>query len=241
MHATQFALLVLLTTSTHTVEVRVDTTNAPDAMPFVAETEVLVKEWYPKIHEILSGPDAPPAYREIQLIFQREHRKHWAAWVDQNRLFVSEDSLRNRVDSYGGMIAHEIAHLAQNYNYDYKDATWVVEGTADYIRHKYFERDIRPKLQVKSDGRLWGYGAAEPYNTHLQDREVDLRKRGYRHSYTIASAFLFWLEEEKDPAIIRILHRALATRTYSPKVFEQHCGAKLDVLWTEFIAQSQRP
>ena len=202
-----------------------------------------MKEWYPKIHEILYGANVPLDHAEIRVVFQQEHPQGWGAWVDENVLTIPASSLRNRVDSYDGMIVHEITHLAQQ-RYEsrqHADVPWIAEGIADYIRHKYFEKDIKPALQIDANGRLVGYREGEPFLYALQVDKVDLREKGYERRYTVASTFLYWLEQKKDPRIVPRLHKSFIDKTYTPKLFKQHCGAEVDALWSEFIAQSQRP
>jgi hypothetical protein len=122
-------------------------------------------------------------------------------------------------------LIHELTHVNQQYK-NYPE--WLNEGMADYVRHKYFERDIEAKLLP-----LDGY--------HFDGKQMDqakFRKEGYLLGYIIAAPFLFWLEERKDPGLIIALNHALRDGRYSPAIFQQRCGASLDALWSEFIAQS---
>ena len=65
---------------------------------------------------------------------------------------------------YLGMVIHELTHVNQNYKAGSENAEWVSEGIADYIRHKYFEGDIQPKLRLDSSGLLTGYSLREPFS-----------------------------------------------------------------------------
>ena len=65
-----------------------------------------------------------------------------------------------------------------------------------------------------------------------------LRNRGYRQGYDVVARFLLWLELQKDKDIVRKLNVVLEQRRYSAKVFKQNCGAPLDKLWQEFMAQA---
>ena len=95
---------------------------------------------------------------------------------------------------------------------------WLVEGIADYVRYKYYEKELRLVLDEKS--------------------LLKLRKRGYRQGYGVVARFLLWLEMRKDKDIVRKLNVILEQRRYSAKVFKQICGAPLDKLWQEFMAQA---
>ena len=87
----------------------------------------------------------------------------------------------------------------------------VTEGIADYIRHKHFEKDIE-KLRPDPD------------------------KSSYKQAYTIAAAFIFWLEAHKDKDIVRKLNAASRDGSYKREMFPQLCGADVDALWKEFAA-----
>ncbi len=101
---------------------------------------------------------------------------------------------------------------------------------ADYIRHKYFERDIQPRLLP-----IDGY--------HFDGKQMDqvkFRKEGYLVGYTIAAPFLFWLEVRKSSGLIITLNHAWRDGRYSPAIFTERCGAALDALWSEFISQAEQ-
>jgi hypothetical protein len=56
---------------------------------------------------------------------------------------------------YRAMLIHELVHVSQNYSGLTKSGNrWVGEGIADYVRHRYFEKDLLPKLEWDSDGTL---------------------------------------------------------------------------------------
>ena len=141
------------------------------------------------------------------------------------RIHVNFSYLERVKYPYSATLIHELTHVNQQYK-NYPE--WLNEGMADYVRHKYFERDIEAKLLP-----LDGY--------HFDGKQMDqakFRKEGYLLGYTIAAPFLFWLEERKDPGLIIALNHALRDGRYSPAIFQQRCGSSLDALWSEFIAQS---
>ena len=236
----QVVLMTLLLARAQELSVRTDISKAPSAEPFVRETEALVKEWYPRVDAILYGLGHALTYPEVRIIWLPKQQANWAAWVDDGNLFIPVTSLHNRADSYGGMIVHEIAHIAQNYNDTPKISHWIVEGIADYIRHKHFEKDIQTTFRLTQEGRLTGYTESEPFFFMLQQGKIDLRDKGYERRYTVASTFLYWLEQTKNPTIVVKLHKAIANHRYSPEQFKEYCAADLDDLWTQFIAACLR-
>jgi hypothetical protein len=140
---------------------------------------------------------------------------------------------RNRADSFEGMVIYELTHVVQNYP---KNGEWLGEGIADYTRHKYYEKDIAGKLNVGEGGVLRGYTEASSYFFGLQSAKVNLDDEGYTIGYTVTGEFLYWLERQKDPEIVRKLNAALREGRYSPELFERSCGAPLDELWAQFMA-----
>ena len=139
------------------------------------------------------------------------------------------------------MMIHELTHINQHYGaYLHPTAvSWLVEGIADYVRHKYFEKDLEPKLRLDQNGYLKGYSSEYAAEYDLEKTKARLDNKGYLKGYTVAAAFLFWLEEHKDRDIIRRLDRALDEGWYSDDLFQQFCDAPLDTLWHEFMVQSR--
>jgi len=211
------------------LQVRTDVSRTPDAAAFAEQAKSLCEEWYPKINTILYGADHPLPFAEVEIIFapKTQFPKGVPAFTNGNRIYVWSDYIKNlRPDDYRAMMIHELTHVNQHYGAFASSASWVNEGIADYVRHKYFEKDIEPKLRLDGAGYLKGSSAK-------------LDQKGYLLSYTVASAFLFWLEERKDENFIRTLNAALSKGEYSEELFPKHCGASLDALWQEFLAQSR--
>jgi hypothetical protein len=210
-------------------QVRVDVSKVPNAAPYVQPVKALCEEWYPKINAILFGNAYPLPFKEVQVIFEPKLQKgvgsesiEAGGFADENTIRVNFPYLAHMSDDYRAMLIHELTHVNQNYK-ESPGTGWLLEGIADYVRHKYFERDIEPKLR-----ELDGYPVDQ----------VKLRKQGYRFGYTFASPFLFWLEIRKDKDLLIRLNKALREGSYSPDLFQQYCGAPLDELWREFISQS---
>jgi hypothetical protein len=219
-------------------KVRVDASQAPNARPYVELTKELVTEWYPRINAILFGKDYPLALKEVQVIFEPKSyavfgpdRVEVPAHEEEDiprsigRIHVNFSYLERVKYPYPATLIHELTHVNQQYK-NYPD--WLNEGMADYVRHAHFERDIEAKLLPLDGYRFDG----------KQMDQAKFRKEGYLLGYTIAAPFLFWLEQRKDPGLIIALNHALRDGRYSPDIFQQRCGASLDALWSEFIAQS---
>jgi hypothetical protein len=85
-------------------------------------------------------------------------------------------------DDFRAMLIHELTHVVQHYPHGQADAGWLVEGIADYIRHKYFEKDIQPTLRLDAQGVLYGYAATEPFFHGLQENHTSLADKGYLKS-----------------------------------------------------------
>jgi hypothetical protein len=219
------------------VRVLLDVSYAPDAGDFALKTSPLVLEWYARINDILYGPDRPLPFNVVIVSFQ--HGLNYPAFTTGNVIHVLADMLRNRHDSYEGMVIHELTHVVQHYPNTTDDNRWVVEGIADYVRHEAYEKDIKPTMHLDAQAHAYGYGDNEPFFHSLQTTGADLQDKGYLKSYTVASSFLFWLETRKDKEIVRHLNLALAQGQYSPDLFRQFCGQPLDELWAAYVKDSE--
>jgi hypothetical protein len=231
------------------VRVFVDVSATPNAQPFVGPVKTLFEEWYPKINDALFGKGATPPFKEVRVIFEPKveldmgtGKEEWvAAYTQGNIVHVNFAVLGVMTDDYRAMLIHELVHVSQNYGGVTTANRWLVEGIADYVRHKYFERDLVPKLEWDSDGTLKGLGAGT-FAGKGMDADSDLErakleKQGYLSGYTIAAPFLYWLEIHKDQKIVMTLTQDIRESRYSADVFQQRCGASVDQLWQEFLLQ----
>jgi len=218
--------------------VHVDVSQVPGAKPYVKPTRELITEWYPKINAILFGRGIELPLKTVIVIFEptsyagsganhSEIPAHEEEDLTKSvgRIHVDFSYLERAKYPYLATLIHELTHVNEQYK---NPPEWLNEGIADYIRHKYFEHDIEPKLPSIED---YGIGAKD------MDR---FRKEGYLAGYTIAGNFLFWLELRKDSGVIIALSRALRDGAYSPDIFMKRCGAPLNELWREFISATQQ-
>lgn len=215
-------------------EVKVD-----DAKEFVEPIRDLCDAWYPKISAALFGPDFPLPFQEVKIVFDpkivTQNEVEIPAYADKNVIHVNSPYVvrvhKDLPNDYKGMMAHELTHIVQHYG-DGTGPGWLVEGIADYVRHKYYEKDIEARLHLDANGQLTGL--------ELERNKGEFEKNGYLAGYTVTGAFLYWLETSKDKTIVTVLNRALHDHKYAPALFEEHCGAPLDTLWQSFVEQSKR-
>lgn len=187
-------------------KVEIDFSKAPACETFAIKAKEIVEEWYPKVTEILFDKAHPLTVPTVRIIFEP---MDGVAKTTNEGIYISEDWVTKKAPKDYGMVVHEMTHIVQDYKR--KGESWLTEGIADYIRHKYFEKDIE-KLQ----------------------RQVIPDQSSYKQAYTIAAAFLFWLEENKDKDIVHKLNTASNDGTYKRELFTQYCGADVDTLWKEF-------
>ena len=125
-----------------------------------------------------------------------------------NRIVIASAWLHDHPDDFG-MVVHELTHLIQRYpSYE---ASWLVEGIADYVRFWVFEPD-----------------APRPVVNPSQNKYTD----GYR----VTAAFLARIVETHGVGVITGLNRALREGTYDASVFEELTGKGLDPLWAEYLS-----
>lgn len=109
------------------------------------------------------------------------------------------------------MLSHEMTHAIQDYPAAPRDAGWLVEGIADYVRSWHYEPELdRPRL--------------DPAKAHYGD------------GYGTSAAFLAWLVARHDRRTVLSLDAALRASKYQPELFETITGAELDELWLRFKA-----
>jgi len=118
------------------VKLVLDYSKAPEAKPWAEKSAALVKEWYPKVAEMLASEGFSPP-REMKLVFQPGGG---VASTTGDTIHVSADWIKKHPDDFG-LVIHEMTHVIQHY--PNPDPSWVTEGIADYVRWFNFEPEGR--------------------------------------------------------------------------------------------------
>jgi uncharacterized protein YjaZ len=177
----------------------------------------------------------PLPFDEVKVVFEIPAK--YDGWSVDNVIRISSEWLKKNPHhlDYRAVIIHELTHVVQQYKLA---IPWLVEGIADYVTYTYFTKDNEPRLHLDKDGYSFGYSDSIPYLFGMQQAKMKPGPEGYKNGYTVTSAFLLWLEVEKDKNIVRELTAALSKGTYTEEQFKQCCGASLNALWLEFLAES---
>jgi Peptidase of plants and bacteria len=193
--------------ATERVQVTVDTSQAPEAAAFAAEAKKLIIKWHPIIAEALKSPGFVPPAR-VTLVMKPGIKP--PAYTSGSRITVNADYIKRHPDDYG-MVAHELTHVIQRYPRGNKEAGWLVEGIADYVRFYLYE----PQTKL---------------------RPPNPAKAKYQDGYRTAAQFLAWIERNRSPEIIRKLNTVLRQGRYTSAAFKTYTGKSLDDLWDEFVS-----
>lgn len=224
----------------------------PEVASYASVIRADCEEWYPKIASLLFGALDRGDPAEVRLVFKEQPESGYATMNTKSRVWTmhlsSTEAKTPAALDYRAVAIHELTHVVQNHAPVPGSLVWLSEGIADYVTYTYFTKTNAPRLQLDKQGFFTGYTETQPYLFGLQKKRVrpdgEYRPRrvrpgkGYRHGYTVAAAFLLWLETRKSKDIVQKLSVALFERRFRMELFERHCGAKLDTLWREFLAES---
>jgi hypothetical protein len=130
------------------------------------------------------------------------------AYTSGGAITGSVEYFKRHRDDFGAMV-HETVHVVQNYRLP-GNPGWLVEGIADYVRFFKYEPG---KL-----GRL------------------DPKRARYDGSYRVTAAFLAYLTEKYDKAIVRKLNKMMREGEYKKEVFQRLTGKTLEQLGDEWRA-----
>ena len=191
--------------------VTVDVSEMPDLQEWGDKAKALVEKWRPVIADLLQSDGFTPP-TEVKIVFKKEMKG--VAYTVGDTITIAGRWVHQHPDDFG-MVAHELTHVVQGYKGAPREAGWVVEGMADYVRFFKYEPDAD----------------LGPVNTG---------KAGYRDGYRTAAKFLSWIEKTHDKDIVAKLNRALRKREYKESLFQDATGKSLDDLWAEFVASLQK-
>jgi len=125
----------------------VDSTKSPDLREwFGARAIPAVKEWYPKIVNLIAVPGFPSPTQMTLRLQEGEivpGNRGIPAYASGGNIVVSSGFLRTQAKGEAvGCVIHEIVHIAQTSDWGPgrgRVPSWVVEGVADYVRWFLFE------------------------------------------------------------------------------------------------------
>jgi hypothetical protein len=192
----------------------VDFRAVPEAKELAEHARRIGNELYPRILVLLLD-DTTKAPRQVKVVFTQHAGvptlmgDESGGYTRGNRIYLGVDWLTNSPDYLDSYLAHEMAHVAQDYKSSKTPAHWM-EGIADYVRFKlgYTNGWLCPQCS-----------AQYPH---------------YASGYTCAAAFLLFLETQYGGGLIRQLNAELRRGSYSDLFFVQATGRRLNDLWTDF-------
>lgn len=189
------------------VIVEVDTSEAPALAKWGADAKALIREWHPRIVNLLPTPGVIPP-RTVRLKIAKSDQG--VAATSGNTITVSSGWIEKHPEDIG-LVVHELVHVIQGY--PDPQPSWVTEGVADYIRWVVYE--------------------AKPQQWFPRPS----RRDGYTQGYQVAAGFLLWLEAEVSPGVVNKLNKAMRRSRYSADWFQHETGRSLDDLWQEYVKQ----
>lgn len=244
-----FATLLLLTLNAAFAQSpRVKIEAADPALSRIGrQLTPLCETWYPRITRLLYAQDqVPPPPTEIVIEFKHFDDSKVTGFTQNAVIQINAaDALLPQPVPIEAIVIHELTHVVQGVQVG---PQWLYEGIADYIAYTHFLHTNEPYLRLDTNGRLHGYSDSKPYLHALQRKNISpngaypARRipagKGYQHGYTVTAAFLYWLEQNKRPEIVRELNTAMKTHQYDQKIWRRLAGASLDALWKEFLKAS---
>lgn len=189
------------------LKVVMDVSEVPELKEWSEQAEKLIREWHPKITEILAQEGYTPP-QEVRVVFKKD--MDGVAYTVRNQITIAGDWVKQHPEDTG-MVIHELAHVIQQYRRGGR--SWMVEGIADYVRFFKYEpktrlRGINPKRQNYSDSyRTSAQFIAWVEENHpgfVQKTNAALRKGEFQNvlirEITGKSVEQLWTEFTESPA-----------------------------------------
>jgi len=198
----------------------VDTSKAPDLAPCVKDALVpVLKEWYPKIVELLPGNDFE-APRSFSIVFDPKYTG--VAATTGTLIVCNPEWYRKELKREAlGSVVHELVHVVQQYGRR-RVPGWLTEGVADYIRWYLYEPESK--------------GCEIPPSAADRVR--------HDQSYRVSANFLSWVVTHHDKELIPKLNAALREGAYAPEIWKTRTGQDIEALaagWKKFLAAPASP
>ncbi len=197
----------------------IDSSKAPDLTEW-SENELVpvIKEWYPKIVELLPSP----GYRAPDtVVFEyKDDMGGTPAYATGHRISLNVGWYRGQLEREArGCAVHEMVHTVQSYwggRRNNRNALptpgWVTEGIADYIRWFLYEPESR---------------GAEIHRGNLGNAKYDA-------SYRITANFLDWVVRTQDEDLLQKLNQAAREGKYEEDLWKRWTGKTLEELGEEW-------
>jgi hypothetical protein len=227
------------------VEVVVNVDDAPEMMDWAERAARICERQYPMICEELTGPGFKP--RHVILMTLRR-RYNGVAATGGGRITGSVRYFKSHPDDFGAMV-HETVHVVQGYGYG-GNPGWLVEGIADYIRFFKYEPG-KARLAVAAgtvalasapagQGPLLTLPALLPGPPPGTPRPTRADRARYDGSYRVTAAFLAFVTEKYDRALVRKLNAAMREGNYNEEIFKDLTGKTVRELDEEWRATLPR-
>ncbi len=205
-------------------QIVIDTTETPDLTQWVQKELVpVVKEWYPKLVEMLpsEGYEAP---KRLSITFSASMQGVAATGGSQVRCAASW--FRRELDGEAkGAIVHELVHVVQNFGRARRTNSnptrtpgWLVEGMADYVRWFLYEPETR--------------------GAEMTSRNISRAR--YDNSYRISGNFLNWVTETYDKDLLRKLNAAAREGKYTEELWKESTGHTMQELGEQWKASMEK-
>jgi len=167
--------------------------------------------WYPKIVELLPS-EGFAAPKRFSITFRPDMRG--VAATSGSRVYCAGGWFKRNLQGEAvGAVVHEMVHVVQRYRRvrgGRPNPGWLVEGIADYIRWFLYEpKSKRPR--------------------------PDPARAQYTDSYRTTAAFLHYVVEKHDKAIVRKLNAAMRQGKYASELWKEYTGKTVDELWAEYV------
>lgn len=198
----------------------IDTTESPKLTQW-AEQELapVVKQWYPKIVELLSSDGFTPP-KSFDITFSPGMRG--VAATGGTNIRCGERWFLGNLDGEAkGAVVHELVHVVQQYKWTRRNEPngpqtpgWLVEGIADYIR--------------------WCIYEPQSHGADISPQRLAAVR--FDDSYRVSANFLNWVSEHYDEKLVARLNAALREGRYRDSMWTELTGKPVEALSKEWKA-----
>ncbi|XP_035711860.1 uncharacterized protein LOC118437144 isoform X1 [Folsomia candida] len=124
---------LLIRLFTETVEIEMDTSQAPDLRNYGEEIKQIMTDWFPFVQNLMATSAYKPV-RKIRVFFSS--KDEGVAWAGGNEIGANAAWLRRTGLKDKGWIVHEMTHILHQAR---GCPGWIVEGMAEWTRRWHFE------------------------------------------------------------------------------------------------------